>query len=291
MKPKELPRTSPLHSNFVVQQHKLSHFLNVWHYHKEFELVYIKESTGTKFIGDSMERFGPGDLVFIGSELPHLWLNDKIYFDEKGKHQAEAWVVHFDYDCFGKDFFSTPDLHIIDRLLQESKVGLKILGKEKDKIIKNLLTLYKQEGLERVVSLLRILYLISQNSKKALSNLSFINSQARSNSKLDKVYAFMLSNFNAGITLNDVANHVSMNPSAFSRFFKKTTNKSFINFLIELRIGFACKIMLEDNYKSIAEICFESGFNNLSNFNKQFKKITGKSPLDYVESHKSVEIQ
>jgi len=284
MKPKKLPRTSPINSSFSVHHHQLPHFLNVWHYHKECELVYIEKSTGTKFIGDGMERFRPGDLVLIGSLLPHLWLNDKIHF-ERNNMQAEAWVIHFNADCFGHDFFNVPELYLIRQLLEEAKVGLKILGNNKPQIIAMLKKLSTQDGLEKVMSLLNILNLIAQSTYKPQSSLSFINEYPKSNSKLDKVYAYMLKNFNHGIGLNDVADHVCMNASAFSRFFKKATNKSFISFLIELRIGFACKIMLEDSYKTIAEVCYESGFNNLSNFNKQFKKITGKSPMEYVESH------
>ena len=284
MKPKELPRTSPVNSCFAVHHHKLPHFLNVWHYHKEYELVYIEKSKGTKFIGDSMVRFRPGDLVLIGSWLPHLWLNDKIYFERKDK-QAEACVIHFDADCFGTEFFNIPDLYVIRQLLEEAKVGLKVLGTYKPQILEILMNIFHQEGLEKVTSLLNMLHLIARSPNKPLSSLSFVNTYPKTHSKLDKVYAYMLKNFSSGIGLNDVADHVSMNPSAFSRFFKKATNKSFISFLIELRIGFACKIMLEDDYKTIAEVCYESGFNNLSNFNKQFKKITGKTPMEYVQSH------
>jgi len=284
MKAKKLPRTSPINSCFAVHHHQLPHFLNVWHYHKEYELVYIEKSKGTKFVGDSIGRFRPGDLVLIGSLLPHLWLNDKIYF-ERNNMQAEAHVVHFDAECFGKNFFDIPDLYIIKQLLEEAKVGLKILGDNKSQIITMLKKTGDLDGLEKIMSLLSILNLIARSTYKPLSSLSFVNEYPKSNSKLDKVYAYMLKNFNNGIGLNDVADHICMNPSAFSRFFKKATNKSFISFLIELRIGFACKIMLEDNYKTIAEVCYESGFNNLSNFNKQFKKITGKTPMEYVVSH------
>jgi len=290
MKPKNLPRISPINSCFSAEKHKLSHFLDVWHYHKEIELVYIKKSTGIKFIGDSMEKFATGELILIGSYLPHLILNDKIYFEDKDKH-AEAWVIHFDPECFGKEFFNAPDLNEIKNLFREAQFGLKIYGDNKRKVVENLKEIYHQENTEKIISLLNILRLISKSKYDILASRSYVmntcaNNTWDSNSKLEKIYSYIMKNFTEDINLTSVAEYVNMNPSAFSRFFKKATNKSFINFLIELRIGFACKIMLEDNYKTIAEVCYESGFNNISNFNKQFKKITQKTPMEYLESHK-----
>lgn len=174
-----------------------------------------------------MRRFRPGDVVLIGSGLPHLSLNDKIYFEKKNM-QAEAWGVYFDYDCFGKEFFNIPDLYQIRHLLEKAKVGLEIFSKNQSQIIEMIKQIGVLEGFEKVISLLSILNLIARGTNKPLSSLSFINEYPKSNSKLDKVYAYMLKNFNSDISLNDVADHVCMNSSAFSRFFKKVTSVMLI---------------------------------------------------------------
>ena len=286
MIPKELIRTSLSHESFTVSHHRLSRFLNVWHFHEELELVYIKKSTGTKFIGDCIEQFSPGDLVLIGSCLPHLWLNDKEYFEKKDL-EAEAMVIHFHPCCFGDSFFSIPEMHKIYKMMEEAKVGIRLDGPNKKKIITLMEGLFVEDEFGKVISLLHILRLIVDEPQKAfLSSHSFINSYTRNpNTKLDKVYEYVLNNFREQINLNGIADLVHMNPSAFSRYFKQTTNKTFVQFLNEVRIGYSCKILINQGDKNISEIAFECGYRNLSNFNRQFKLITGKTPRDYLTSH------
>ena len=289
MNPRELIRTSLSHESFTVSHHRLPRFLNVWHYHQELELVYIEKSTGTKFIGDCIEQFSPGDLVMIGSCLPHLWLNDTKYFESKGLIAA-AKVIHFHPDCFGKGFFNIPEMHKIHKIIEDTKVGVRIEGKSKDKIIRLIESLFYENEFDKVMSLLKILRLIAEEPEKTfLSSHSFINSYAKNpNTKLDKVYEFILNNFKEEINLNRIADLVHMNPSAFSRYFKQTTNKTFVQFLNEVRIGYACKILMNQGDKNISEIAFECGYKNLSNFNRQFKLITKKTPRDYLTSHHQV---
>lgn len=286
MKPKELPRKSPSHISFSAMKHTLPRFLNVWHYHEEIELVYIKESTGTKFIGDSIHKFQPGDLVLIGSQVPHLWLNDKDYFNSNDL-TAEAWVIHFHPNCLGENFFHVPELRKIERLLQQSRAGLEIHGASNDRIADLILKAMKDDNPDKIVALLQILGLIAdETDKRELSSLSFITSHANvSGSKLDKVYEYIFHNFKDSIDLETAAELARMNPSSFSRYFGKMTNKTFTTFVNEVRIGFACKLILEQDCLNIAEIGFESGYNNLSNFNKQFKLIMGMTPTEYYNSH------
>ena len=286
MNPKELIRTSLSHESFTVSRHRLPRFLNVWHYHQELELVYIKKSTGTIFIGDCIEQFSAGDLVFIGSCLPHLWLNDKAYFERKDL-TAEAMVIHFHPHCFGDKFFTIPEMHKIHKVIEEAKTGIRLEGTNKRKITSMIEGLFFENELNKVISLLQILRLIADESGKVfLSSHSFINAYAKnSNTKLDKVYEYILNNFKEEINLNRTADLVHMNPSAFSRYFKQTTNKTFVQFLNEVRIGYACKLLMDQGDKNISEIAFECGYRNLSNFNRQFKLITRKTPKDYLTSH------
>ena len=286
VKPKELIRTPLSHESFTISKHQLPRFLNVWHYHQELELIYIKRSTGTKFIGDSIERFSAGDLVLVGSCLPHLWLNDKAYFERKDL-VSEALVIHFHPHCFGEGFFNIPEMHKILKVIEDAKVGIRVDGTSKKKIIERMEKIFFESDFDKVISLLNIMKLIeAEPDKTSLSSHSFINAYAKNSStKLDKVYEFVLNNFKEGINLNQTAELVHMNPSAFSRYFKQTTNKTFIQFLNEVRIGYACKMLLDEGDKNVSEIAFECGYNNLSNFNKQFKLITGKTPRAYLTSH------
>ena len=286
MNPKELIRTSLSHESFTVSQHRLPRFLNVWHYHKELELVYIKNSEGTKFIGDCIENFAAGELVLIGSCLPHLWLNDKGYFESKNL-TAEAIVIHFHPRCFGDRFFDIPEMHKVNKVIEEAKVGIRIEGGNKHKIERLMAGMFRESDFNKVISLLQILSFIADEKEKVfLSSHSFINSYAKnSNTKLDKVYEYVLNNFKMEINLNGTADLVHMNPSAFSRYFKQTTNKTFVQFVNEVRIGYACKILIDEGDKNISEIAYECGYKNLSNFNRQFKSITGKTPRDYLVSH------
>lgn len=253
-------------------------------------MIYIEKSTGTKFVGDCIEQFSPGDLVLIGSCLPHLWLNDKKYFKRKDLI-AEAKVVHFHPDCFGDKFFHIPEMHKIHKVIESAKVGIRVEGKNKEIIVEQIGKLFSENEFEKVISLLKILKLIGDEPNKVfLSSHSFINSYAKnSNTKLDKVYEYVLNNFKEEINLNLTADLVHMNPSAFSRYFKQTTNKTFVQFLNEVRIGYACKILIDEGDKNISEIAFECGYKNLSNFNRQFKLITKKTPRDYLTSHHQVE--
>lgn len=268
-----------------MDHNKSKHFLNVWHCHEQLELVYIKKSTGTKFIGDSITPFQPGSLVLIGSYLPHLWLNDKKYL-ETDNLVAESYSIFFSSKCFGDTFFDIPEMQIIKGLLQSASRGLELEGVGKPKVISALKNLSDLVDHERALELLRIISIICcEMDKKVLSSQSFINSYHKeSNSRLDKVYEYVLNHFTEEISLDSVADIINMNASSFSRYFKQKTNKTFTKFLNEVRVGYACKRFTESD-RNIAEIAYECGYNNISNFNKQFRSLKGMTPTAYVAAH------
>jgi AraC-like DNA-binding protein len=270
-----------------VSQHLLPYFLNVWHYHVELELLFIQKSTGTLFIGDYVGEFSPGDIILIGSNLPHMMLNDKSYFSNSSKQtSARSIAIHFDPDFLGRDFFNTPEAVKVKEILTDAQLGIRF-NSNKKQIASTIVRLDKEEGFSRILLMLELLNQLADCQQfDLLSSPGFVQSYGKKiNTKLDKVYDYLFNNYLDDISLETTAAHVMMNSSAFSRFFKKTTNKSFVRYLIELRIGHACKMLLEDSYKNVSEICYESGFNNLSSFNKQFKIVTGKTPSDYVSFH------
>jgi len=285
LKPLLIDRSSSPNKSFTIRNHRFPHFLKIWHHHPELELVIILKSTGTRFIGDNIEQFCEGEVVLIGKNLPHMWLNDKQYFEADSILEAEAIVIHFKEDFAGNDFLKMPEMSTIAKLLERSDQGIKFsgdLGLFNDQIKK----IHELSDFDRTMKFIQLLnYLAKNYDHTLLSSNGFINSFNKTGrNNLDKVYEHIVKNFKDNITRSDVAEIANMDPSAFSRFFKRIHRKTFTEYLLEVRIGYACKLLIE-NKNNISEICYESGFNNLSNFNRQFKKAMKCSPTDYSRLH------
>lgn len=282
MKPTLIDRSSRQDKSFTITRHQYPHFLKTWHFHEELELVYIIESYGTRFIGDSIEKFQPGELVLIGSNLPHLWRNDKVYFENCGELTAEAIVIHFRRDFAGEKLIDTPEMKSIRELIDLSEQGIKYSNSYADEIRPLLETMVNEKGFEKLILFLRLLKRLSDETdiRMLSSQSNTFSFQKNKNRRLDPVYHHIMTNFKDKIRLEEVASLANMNSSAFSRYFKKVNKKSFCTYLNEVRIGYACKLLLEGQL-TISEICFASGFNNISNFNRQFKKHINFSPTEY----------
>ncbi|WP_420398668.1 AraC family transcriptional regulator [Flagellimonas sp.] len=285
MKLQFLDRSSLRDNSFSAKHNYYPYFLRLWHFHPELELVYILKSEGTRFIGDSIERFREEEVVLIGANLPHMWLNDEQYFGESSDLIAEGYSVHFRRDFLGNEFLNAPELKAINNLVDTAQQGIKFV--DLDISIKNEIgLLLDKDPFERMISFINILNGLAKHENKILlASKGYLNTlKGLKGQGMDKTYEFIFKNFNKSITLNEVAEVASMNPSAFSRFFKKVNRKTFKEYLNELRVGYACKLISEDKY-NITRICFESGYNNISNFNRQFKRITGMSPSQYRKKH------
>lgn len=286
-----LNRSSVDNQSLKVTYYYQSKFVRVWHYHPEFELVLILQSTGTRFIGDSIKKFKEGEVVLIGSNVPHMWLNDEEYFREDSQLKTEAVVIHFKKEFLGKGFFEVPEMKIISTLLDKAERGIKFCNLPNG-VVMEIENLRRYDPPTRIYKIIEILFLLANRDQfELLSSSTFVNSSFKTeNRRLHKVYEFVFENFNNPIYSSDVAEIAGMNKSAFSRFFKKTHGKSFITFLNEIRIGCACKLLLERK-ESITSIAYMSGFNNVSNFNRQFRNIHGKSPSAYLKNHGQEDFQ
>lgn len=286
MKPLFLDKSNKLDSSFSIKFGSYQNFLKVWHYHSELELVVIVKSTGTKFIGNHIDQFSPGELILIGKDLPHMWVNDAEYFKEDSKLKAEAVAIHFKENFAGNDFFKIPELVSIAKLFERAKFGIKFNGENKKKLIKKIEALMEMNNFNRLVHFLDILYELSKDAGyELLSSPSFTSDLEKADKlRLEPVYNFIVDNYKTGFTLTDIAKVAHMNPSAFSRFFKKVHRKTLTKYVNELRVGYACKLLMENKY-SMTRICYDSGFNNLSNFNRQFKNILSYSPSEYLKKH------
>jgi AraC-like DNA-binding protein len=284
-----LDRTDLFNNSVSVHHTNHPHFLKLWHYHEHIELVVILKSTGTRFVGDSIEKFHEGEIILLGKNLPHMWLNDKAYFRNNSELKAQAVAIHFKEDFVGKNFFDIPEMSSINILLERAKRGIKFatLNIELISEIKKMVALNNFDKVIRTIEILNVLS--KENDYSLLSTSGFLNSYHKTeDNKLEDVYAYLFNNFKNQITLNDVAKIAFMNPAAFSRYFKKVNRKNFSKYLNEIRIGYACKLLIEQKY-NITDICFESGFNNLSNFNRQFKSITKYSPTEYLKDHTKID--
>ncbi len=280
-----LDRSSLNDCSFTIKNNNYPNFLKVWHFHPEIELVYIKSSRGTRFIGDSIEKFEEGEIVLIGENLPHMWLNNDEYFEEASKLVAKAVAIHFKDDFLGSTFFQVPEMKHISKLFDRAKLGIKFLNIDKQ-IYTKINQMLSLDGFEKTMVLINVLSLLAKhNDFRLLASQGSINSFKHiDNVNMVKTFEYVYENFTNTIYLEDVANVINMNPASFSRFFKRVNRKTFSKFLNEVRIGFACKLMMEKS-KDITSICFESGFNNISNFNRQFKNIKGMSPSEYIKLH------
>lgn len=287
MKPHYISRKGLNNKSFTVTHHVMKSLIKLWHYHPEVELVYTVKSNGTLFTGDSFNNFSAGDIMLIGKNLPHMWINDDAYFKENSNLIAEDYVVHFQEDFLGDVFFKTNEMKSISILLKRAQQGIKFIDIQ-NSIGRQIERLNTLSDFERTMSLIRILHTLSTHDKyESLSSPSFgsINKQVN-NDELKHVYEYIFDNFSKKLTLDEVAQRANMNTSAFSRLFKRINKKSFSVYLTELRIGYACKLLLEDDM-NITTICFESGFNNVSNFNRHFKAKKNYSPTEYRKAFRS----
>lgn len=284
MKAKLLERGSADRKAFEVKENRYPNFLKIWHYHPELELVVIKQSTGNLFVGDNIQRFEPGDVVLLGENLPHMWLNDEIYFQGHPDLIAEGYTIHFREDFLGLPFLELGSTEHLLSLFRKAKRGIRFnsipFSVEDD--IKGILG--EKDAFLKLLYWLKLLHKLSKHT-----DLSLLTNEGYQHSTFsegtDKTHEFIFKNFNKSIKLSDVAQVQGMNESAFSRYFKRIHRKTFSRYLIELRISYACKLLIE-NKLNISSICYESGFNNLSNFNKQFRKVMQMNPSEYLSLYR-----
>lgn len=279
-------RASRENSSFTVTDNEHPNFLKIWHYHPELELVHVKKSNGKRFVGDSIDKFEEGEVILIGENLPHMWLNEDEYFAEDSTLIARAISIHFKQDFLGSEFLNAPEMRVISELIDRAKFGIRFL--DLDVKHKNTLDLLLQlKGFERTIKFIELLNVLAGHKNyKLLSSEGFVSSFGKTeHKKMDKIHEFIFKNFNTPIQSKDVAKVANMNTSSFSRFFKRTHRKTFTRYLNEIRVGYGCKLLLEEK-SNITAVCYESGFNNVSNFNRQFKEIIGMSPSEYIKYHK-----
>jgi AraC-like DNA-binding protein len=280
MQPVLIKVNIPQKASFSINRYKyIDNFPGIWHFHDELELTLIIKSTGSRMVGDSIDSFKEGDLVLLGKNLPHTWRNDSSPL-------SEALVIHFFEDFLGEKFFNIPEMYKIKRLLNRSGRGLSISGNTSKKVVGLMKKMENNTGSQNIIHLLTILQELAESEEvEEISSEGFANSMSLTDSdRLKRVYEYIMNHFDEDLNLNKAAAVANMSPSAFSRYFKSRTRKSFTQFVIEMKISYCCKLLINEKL-SIADVCYRSGFQNLSNFNQHFKDITGLTPKRYQTLH------
>lgn len=277
----------PGRSAIKVKLREVPHFTYPWHFHSEFELLYVIEGTGTSFVADNIEKFEVGDLVLMGSNLPHFWRSDETHFVQNNLN-VRYIVIQFPDNLLRDQISNYPEFYLIGNLLERSSRGIRFSKKIATKIAPKIKKASKTKGIERILLLFKILDLLSKTDdcKPLAGELYRQENHNFTSDRLIRVMHFLNTNYLNKIELGKVAAIANLHPSAFCRYFKAKSGKSLSEFVNDLRISYACRLIIEDKL-SISQICFECGFNNLSNFNRSFKKHTGFTPSNYFrEFHK-----
>ena len=279
---------SPISENqaFEVKRLTAPHFDPNWHLHSEYQLFLVIEGTGTRFIGDHVSPFRKGDLVFTGPNLPHLWQSDPEYFDDHRGLITEGIVIYFTETFLGKEFWHKQEMYKIRNLFQKAQRGMEIYGDTAEQANDRIQSLLTMEDFDRILTLLTLLnHLANSTSYKLLASEGYSNSlKENETDRMNLVHAYVLKHFREKISLEDVASIANMSPSSFSRYFKIHANKTFSDFLTEIRIGYSCKLLTSQTI-DIAQVGYDSGFNTQSNFNRQFKAFTHYNPLEYRKKY------
>jgi len=254
-----------------------------WHYHPEIELVYINGGCGKRQIGSHLSHFTDGDLLLIGSNLPHCGFTDQTTGNKR------ETIVQMKPDFLGTDFFALPEMKHIEKLFSISAGGIVFYGRTKKRIGDKLELLEHQTDFQRLLSILGILNELGQSDEYKILNAEgySLKADVKDNDRLNQVFNHVRTHFKEDVKLEEVADLVSMTVPSFCRYFKKITNKTFTQFVNECRLVHASELLAEQPL-SITEVCYESGFNNFSHFHKSFKKFTGQTPSEYRNQLKAV---
>ncbi len=270
--------------SFFVGEYSDKWFERSWHYHAEFELLYITEGFGVRAVGNVTSSFEKGDLVLIGGNIPHAWFSDDVFFTENSDLKCSSVYAQFDRAIFGTRFASSPEMHDVMNLLNEARYGLKYMGNtsEFSSLLQNML---ESQGLDRLLKLIRLLMMFKQGDYEPILNDDyFANSIIPKSVRIRRINDFVLNNYMKDIKLEEVAAMVEMNESAFCRFFKKMTGKTLSQYVKEVRIDYAQQMLINTNLPSNI-IGFECGFSSVAYFNQTFKSLTGISPLAYRKAN------
>lgn len=266
----------------IARHYDYDKFTFPWHVHSEFEIIYVKEGTGERFMADSMEAFRPYDLTLAGHSVPHYMKSAPEYETGDLSLRVKGVIIQFEEDFMSHAISNYADLSHIKRLFEESKRGIHFPYPENMEIIQCIEQLPDSKGTMRIINLLHLLDLMANfKSKRYLGSLYFCESVSLTmDHRMEKILTYLTIHYKEDIDLNEISSLVAMNASSFCRYFKEKSGKTFTEYVLDLRIGYACKLLVE-NKMDIAQVSLECGFNTITHFNRIFKRNTSFTPTEY----------
>lgn len=270
-----------LESSFNAFIYENKYFETPWHFHPEYELTYITKGKGTRFVGNNVQEFKEGDLVLLGSNLPHCWKNT-----DKLKGGVQSLVFQWDNTILGENWLENKEFQNIKKLLNDASQGISFNTSSENGLIERIESIIHMKPLEKLLCFIQILEELSKHkSIEFLSNEGFnpiLN--VKTNDRIDLIYNYIQENFDQKIRLIEIADSLHMSEEGFCRFFKKTLGKSFFTFVNEYRINLICKMLIETK-KQVSEIAYECGYESLPFFYRQFQKLMNCSPLIFRKKY------
>jgi len=262
-----------------------------WHHHPEIELCLITKGEGKRMIGDNIDRFEDNDLTLMGKDTPHEFLCDPKFFNIAGGFSGEGIVIQFTYNFLGEEFFKIPENRNLNSFILGAERGYCFFGETKKKIISIMLKMKEMNEIDRLYSLFSIFRIFASTKEfKIISSPAFSQPFWQDGTgAMQKALKFILQNFQKHIGIDDLLQITNMSNTAFYAAFKNTYRMTFKEYLLKVRIGYACKLLTDPN-QSISSIAYESGFENISNFNRQFKNIKGMTPSEFLLQIKKMEV-
>ena len=267
-----------------ARNYEYVHFTYPWHFHSQYEIVYVSESSGHCFAGDCIDVFTDNYLVLFGSNFPHYLRSDEQYLQNGIQKKVKGTVIQFEKDFMAHSINNYPHFIQVKKLLEDSHRGICFSPQSSIKIGEMIERIPSLDGFTQITDFLLVLHEMSIAEKHFMATPSFLDKLPKfGNTKIEKIIAFVNGNYTRNIDLNEISSLAAMNTSAFCRFFKENTGKTFVQYVTDMRIGHACKLLSLEKM-NITQICLECGFESISHFNRTFKKITNRTPSQYQDS-------
>jgi AraC-like DNA-binding protein len=256
-----------------------------WHYHNNFEISFITEGSGKRIVGDSIAEFQPGDLVFIGRNLPHVWIANKEH--SLSNRTLEMVFLQFSSDVMSAPLLSLPEFKNVNKALMMSEQGTQITGQTLNEVSEIMLQLPYLKSFERMIGFFTLMDIIGRSeSNIQLASKEYLKMRISTpNKRISIIQSYLMNNYRNEVNLEELAQLVNMAEGSLCRFFKMTMAMTVFEYLNKLKIELACNLLMDPDL-TILEVCLDSGFNNLSHFNKQFRKSTGTTPSEYRKRFK-----
>lgn len=270
---------------FLIKEISLPAFSTEFHFHKECQLVHVVESTGRRIIGDNVEYFESGELIFVGSNVPHVWYNEASYFGNENQLQAHSMVINIEPSLLKECMALFGNTSQLESWMHTAQRGIQFYGACKDNIVALMKRMLTEYGLRQVSSFMELIVCLTEAKEyRLLTSINYENPfKDKEQTRMEAIFKHIFSNFRREIPLTEIAAVASMSTYSFCRFFKSRTQQSFVDFVNDLRISYACRLMQEKEM-NMAELASRAGFNHTTHFNRLFKRKKGLTPKEYRKS-------